>query len=75
MTNLFPLDLKLVLFEPLLPDQHLYQYLGDQLEEHSAEKTEFNKLSELVNVVPEEVSFEWVKFMRECMKRGNKPSG
>lgn len=29
ITNLFPLDLKLILFEPLLPNQHLYAYLAN----------------------------------------------
>ena len=32
ITNIFPLNLRLVLFEPLMPNQHLYRYLGDQLE-------------------------------------------
>ena len=74
IVNLFPLDLKLILFEPLLPSQHLYQYLGDQLEEHSIERTKFKKLGDLVSIIPSDATFEWVKFMRQCMKRGNQPS-
>jgi hypothetical protein len=74
ITSLFPLELQLALFGPLLPNQHLYDYLGAQLEEHAAGKTQFDKLSELMNILPEEVSFEWIKFFRECLKRGFKPS-
>ena len=47
---------------------------SDQLEEHSIERTRFEKLSDLVGIVPSDFTFEWVKFMRECMKRGNQPS-
>jgi hypothetical protein len=75
LTGLFPLDLKLVLFWPLLPNQHLYLQLAEQLEEHAPGKTQFERLGELLNVVPEEITFEWVRFARECLKRGNRPSG
>lgn len=27
----------------------------------------------MINIVPLDVSFEWVKFVRECLKRGYKP--
>ena len=27
-----------------------------------------------MNIVPEEVTFEWVRFTRECLKRNNKVS-
>lgn len=39
ITNLFPLELQLIIFCPLLPNQHLYEYLGNQLEEHAVSKT------------------------------------
>ena len=35
ITNLLPLDLRLALFEPLLPNRQLYHYLQEQLSEHS----------------------------------------
>jgi hypothetical protein len=41
VTNIFPFDLRIALFEPLLPDQHLYKYLGEQLAEHKAERSQF----------------------------------
>jgi hypothetical protein len=66
--------MRLFLFEPLLPNQHLYTYLANQLEEHSAEKSQFQQLARLINIVPTEVTFEWVKFVRESLKRGNKPN-
>lgn len=34
ITNLFSLDMRLVLFEPLLPNKKLYGYLAEQLEKH-----------------------------------------
>ncbi len=73
ITNIFPFDLRLTLFEPLLPDQHLYKYLGEQLAEHRAEKSQFAQLGSLVSIVPTSVSSEWVLFMRECLKRGYFP--
>jgi hypothetical protein len=52
ITNVFPLNLRLVLFEPLLPNQQLYAYLANQLEEHSAERSQFEQLATLINIVP-----------------------
>lgn len=52
ITNIFPLDLRLTLFEPLLPNQHLYKYLGEQLSEHRIEKSQFSSLSSLINIIP-----------------------
>ena len=53
LTNMFPLDLKLVLFEPLLPNQHLYHYLAEQLEDHAPIRTQYEELAVLVNIVPQ----------------------
>lgn len=56
ITNIFPFELRLTLFEPLLPDQHLYKYLGEQLAEHKAEKSQFGQLASLVSIVPNSIS-------------------
>lgn len=73
ITNIFPFDLRLALFQPLLPDQHLYKYLGEQLAEHRAERSQFSQLAALVSIVPTAISSEWMLFTKECLKRGYCP--
>lgn len=62
VTNLFSLDLRLRLFKPLLPNSKLYGYLNEQLAAHR--EADYDELSELVNVVPDEISDSWVGFVK-----------
>ena len=64
ITNMFPLELRITIFQPLLPNQPLYCYLAQQLAQHALANSSFTELQPLVNIVPLEVSFEWVQFMK-----------
>ena len=57
IVGLFPLELRLELFLPLLPDRRLYGELGRELEEHQVAKTQFEQLGQLLEVVPDSLTF------------------
>lgn len=67
---MFPLELRLILFEPLLPNEILYLYMAEKLEAHTVNKTQFPRLTVLANIPPESISQSWLRFLKQCLKRG-----